>query len=153
MMTANGDSQKHDVLSERNAWIILILLVGLLCGFVVYVVYQINNQPQQLPTLVIEEQITITNMTFAGTSNSSVNTIVLTLKNTGIKQVTIGQARVNNIVMNIATANSTTILKVGDTGSLTILNVGWVKDNLYNVALYDSSSKQVGGYEANAPGS
>src|SRR4030066_1223935 len=40
--------------------------------------------------------ITITNVQFAGTSGDAANTIVLTLKNTGTKSVTVSQVKVNN---------------------------------------------------------
>jgi len=67
--------------------------------------------------------------------------------------VTIGQVKVNGIVKSIATANSTTALKVGDTGSITILNVGWIKGLPYIVELIDTSSEIVGSYETTVTGS
>ena len=97
--------------------------------------------------------ITITNMTFGGTSGSAGNTIVLTLKNTGTKVVTIGQVKINNAVATISASNSTTTLSAGDTGkSLTLTSVGWTNGNPYKVDLYDSSGNAVGSYQANAPG-
>jgi flagellin-like protein len=94
--------------------------------------------------------ITITTMTFSGTSGSGTNTIVLTLKNTGTKAVTIGQVKVNNVGFSFS-GNGTT-LQSGATGTLTITNVGWSNGNPYKVDLYDSSGTAVGSYQANAPG-
>ena len=42
--------------------------------------------------------VTITNVNFAGTSGAADNTIVLTLKNTGTKSVTISQVKVNTAI-------------------------------------------------------
>jgi flagellin-like protein len=94
--------------------------------------------------------ITITNVSFGGTSGQADNTIVLTLKNTGTKQVTIAQVKVNNVVKSFS-GNST--LNPGDTGkTLTISAVGWSYGNPYKIDLFDSSGNAVGSTQQNAPG-
>jgi flagellin-like protein len=94
--------------------------------------------------------ITITTMTFNGNSGNATNTIVLTMKNTGTRIVTIGQVKVNNIAKSFS-GNST--LNTGDSGkTLTIASVDWTYGNPYKVDLFDSSGNAVGSYQQNAPG-
>jgi len=94
--------------------------------------------------------ITVTNTSFKGSSNVTSNYIEITLKNTGTKQVTIGQIRINNIIRTF-TGNAT--LAPGDVGRvLSITNVGWVNGNPYKIDLYDSSGNAVGSTQQNAPG-
>ena len=96
--------------------------------------------------------ITITNMSFGGPSGDAANTIVLTLKNTGTKQVTIAQVKVNNVGKSFAPAANAT-LNPGDTGKiLTISAVGWSYGNPYKIDLFDSSGNAVGSTQQNAPG-
>jgi len=95
--------------------------------------------------------ITITDVTFVPNATNSTNTIVLTLKNTGTKQVTIAQVKVNNVVKS--SFNETTTLNPGDYGkTLTISNVGWSYGNPYKIDLFDSSGNAVGSTQQNAPG-
>jgi len=91
--------------------------------------------------------ITITDVTF--NSNSS---ITLTMKNTGTKQVTLGQVKINSV--NVwANVTGTTQLSAGDTGkTLLISNYAWVYGNPYKIELYDSSGNGVGSTQQNAPG-
>jgi flagellin-like protein len=94
--------------------------------------------------------ITITNTQFYGTSGGAGNNIILTLKNTGTKQVTISQVRVNNVVSTI-NSTSTTTLAAGDTGkTFTIDAVGWTSGNPYKIELYDASGQVVGSTQQNA---
>ena len=103
--------------------------------------------------------ITITDYTFAdvnGVANQgsglSNNTIILIMKNTGTKQVTIANVKVNNAVK---TFNGTSILNAGDVGiTLTIYmgTVGWTNGNPYKIDLYDSSGSIVGSTQPTAPG-
>jgi flagellin-like protein len=96
--------------------------------------------------------ITITNVEFAGVSSTANNTIVLTLKNTGTKQVTIGTIKVNNYV-RVFDGNTT--LNSGDTGKTLTIYMGssyWTNGNPYKVELYDSSGGAVGSTQQNAPG-
>jgi flagellin-like protein len=87
--------------------------------------------------------LTITDVSFQGTSGVNTNSIVLTLKNTGTKQVTIGQVKVNNNIAGNVTG--TTTLAAGDIGkTLTINNWGWVSGNPYKIDLYDASGTGVG---------
>jgi flagellin-like protein len=94
--------------------------------------------------------ITVTNVSFQGVSADANNTIVLTLKNTGTKQVTIAQVKVNNTPMNFT---GTTTLIAGQTGAaVTISTVNWVDGNPYKIELYDASGQGVGSTQQNAPG-
>jgi flagellin-like protein len=91
--------------------------------------------------------ITITDSTF--NSNSS---ITLTMKNTGTKQVTLGQVRINNV--NVwANVTGTLQLSAGDAGKTLIINsYNWTNGNPYKIELYDSSGGGVGSTQQNAPG-
>jgi flagellin-like protein len=91
--------------------------------------------------------LTMTDVTF--NTNSS---ITLTIKNTGTKQVTLGQVKINNV--NVwANVTGTTQLSAGDTGKTLIINsYVWVYGNPYKIELYDSSGGGVGSTQQNAPG-
>jgi flagellin-like protein len=94
--------------------------------------------------------ITVTNVSFQGGSANSTNTIVLTLKNTGTKQVTILQVKVNNTPMNIT--GTATLIAGQANAVLTLLDVNWVDGNPYKIELYDASGQGVGSTQQNAPG-
>jgi flagellin-like protein len=96
--------------------------------------------------------LTITSVSFVGTSSSNNNSITLTVKNTGTKVVTLGQVKINNVDV-WANVNGTTVLSAGDVGkTLTITNVGWVNGNPYKIDLIDASGNGVGSTQQNAPG-
>jgi flagellin-like protein len=90
--------------------------------------------------------ITITNVSFAGTTTQNVT---LAVKNTGTNKVTIGQAKVNNAVVTID-SSSTLTYAAGATGTIT-LDTTWVAGNPYKFELYDSNGQVVGSYQATAP--
>ncbi|MDI6805128.1 MAG: DUF4352 domain-containing protein [Candidatus Bathyarchaeia archaeon] len=94
--------------------------------------------------------ITITNVDFKGNSGEANNTIVLTVKNTGTKQVTIGTIKVNDYV-KVFEGNTT--LNSGFTGKLTIYmgDHPWKNGDPYKIELYDSSGSLVGSTQQNAP--
>jgi flagellin-like protein len=102
--------------------------------------------------------MTITKVTYAdmngianqGSGNAN-NTVILSVKNTGTKQVTIGSVRVNNILASILTTNSTLTYAAGTTGTIELQNVDWSNGNPYQFNLYDSSGNGVGSYQQNAP--
>jgi flagellin-like protein len=102
--------------------------------------------------------LTITNVQFNGVSGvqTNANNITLLIKNTGTKQVTIGQVKVNN---NIATidnsAATTTTYPAGSSANVTITgtNANWSNGNPYKIDLYDSSGSGVGSTQVNGPGS
>jgi flagellin-like protein len=95
--------------------------------------------------------VTVTNMQFT-TSDSTTNIIVLTLKNTGTKSVTIAQVRVNN---NLAAGTELPLSLTAGQANVTLTITGdyanWVKGNPYKVELYDSNGQVVGSYQATAP--
>jgi len=94
--------------------------------------------------------ITMTNVQFVGTSADQNNTIIVTLKNTGTKQVTISSIKMNSYVKQF-TGNAT--MSAGDAGrDLTITAAGWTNGNPYKIELYDSSGGGVGSTQQNAPG-
>ena len=95
--------------------------------------------------------MTITYVAFQGTSGLGNNTAVLTLKNTGTKQVTIAQIKINNVVMPTFSGNGTT-LNSGLSGTITVSNVGWANGNPYAINLYDASGNGVGATQQTAPG-
>ena len=102
--------------------------------------------------------ITITNVTFAdlnGIENQGSgltnNTIILAVKNTGTKQVTVGQIKINNVIY--ATFSGTgTMLNSGQTGTIKVSAVGWSNGNPYAINLYDASGNGVGSTQQTAPG-
>jgi flagellin-like protein len=94
--------------------------------------------------------LTITNAQFSGTGNVN---IVLSVKNTGTKSVTVAQTKVNNIVY---TFSGTATVAAGGTTTLTIdmtsgTPAAWVAGNPYKMDLYDTSGQVVGSYQATAP--
>jgi flagellin-like protein len=91
--------------------------------------------------------ITITNMIFKGSNGTTNNYIALTLKNTGTKQVTIGQAKVNNVATSF---NGTSTLNPGVIGTFNVLSVDWSYGNPYKVDLFDTSGNAVGSNQQNA---
>jgi flagellin-like protein len=95
--------------------------------------------------------ITINNTDFQGFTGLANNTIVLTLKNTGTKQVTISNIKINNLVKTFDATNAT--LSPGDSGKLmTVNSVQWINGNPYKIELYDASGGGVGSTQQNAPG-
>jgi len=96
--------------------------------------------------------VTITNVEFKGLSGVAGNTIVLTMKNTGTKQVILAQVKVNNIVK---TFSGNTTLDAGDTGKTLTISMGtgsWSNGNPYKIDLFDSSGSIVGSTQPTAPG-
>ena len=96
--------------------------------------------------------ITITDYTFNGSSGDTNNSITIVMKNTGTKQVTIANVKVNNAVK---ISNGTKTIDAGATGkTLTIYmgTVGWSNGNPYKIDLYDSSGSIVGSTQPTAPG-
>jgi len=97
--------------------------------------------------------VNINNMQFTDDGGSpAADVIVLTLKNTGTKAVTISIAKVNNIA-----AAGTELPLSMDAGeeditlTLTGANAAWTAGNPYKVDLYDGSGQVVGSYQATAP--
>ena len=102
--------------------------------------------------------LTITNVAFWGGSGNANNYVILSIKNSGTKTVTIGTAKINSIAMTIdGGANTTTLTYTtsGTTasGTIQIDNVGWVNGNPYQFNLYDTSGNGIGSYQATSPGS
>jgi hypothetical protein len=96
--------------------------------------------------------LTVTDTSFQGGSGTANNTIVLTVKNTGTKQVTIGTIRVNSFAMYF-TGNAT--LSAGDANKQFTVYMGtsyWTNGNPYKIELYDVSGNGVGSTQQNAPG-
>jgi len=84
-------------------------------------------------------------------SGVATNRLILTLKNTGTKEVTLSQIRVNKVIETFDTTNAT--LKPGANNMLlAIYNVGWSNGNPYEIDLYDSSGTGIGSTQLNAPG-
>jgi len=98
--------------------------------------------------------ITITDYSFlpVGSSGDTNNSITIVMKNTGTKQVTIANVKINNAVK---TFSGNTTIDAGATGkTLTIYmgTVGWSNGNPYKIDLYDSSGSIVGSTQPTAPG-
>ncbi|MCJ7767654.1 hypothetical protein MUP79_04630 [Candidatus Bathyarchaeota archaeon] len=95
--------------------------------------------------------ISITNTVFGGNTGEANNTIVLSLKNTGTKQVTLTVAKVNSIPRTTDPTELT--LTAGNSSTLTINSVQWYNGNPYKIELYDASGGGVGSTQQNAVGS
>jgi hypothetical protein len=124
---------------------------------------QILEWSEQAPanSFMGSSSITITNVNFMGGSGNANNTIQLTMKNTGTKQVTIGIVKVNNVVETFADNDTGTAwtqlhtLSPGDSGKLMDVYMGtgsWLNGNPYKIELYDGSGQGVGSTQQNAPG-
>jgi flagellin-like protein len=100
--------------------------------------------------------LTITSVDFLpnGGSGLSNNYMVLHVKNTGTKQVTVAQVKINNIdyTSSINATASTVTYGPAITGTITINNLNWANGNPYKIDLYDSSGTGVGSTQQNAPG-
>ena len=102
--------------------------------------------------------LTITNVAFNGGSNVTTNKVVLTIKNTGTKTVTVGTVKINNIAATIdpVGGNTTTLTYATSgttlTGTIQLDNVDWANGQAYQFNLYDTSGNGIGSYQATAPG-
>jgi flagellin-like protein len=96
--------------------------------------------------------ISVTNTDFLGNSGNATNTIYIHLKNTGTKQVTIANIKVNNLVKTFSSATNATLV-AGAISELTIESVQWYNGNPYKIELYDASGGGVGSTQQNAVGS
>ena len=102
-------------------------------------------------TFMQTEQVSITNMAFSGSTNSSSNDIVLTVKNTGSSKTTISVVTLNNAVWSGVTLNpSSGELAAGATGTVTLNDVTWISGNTYRVVLQSSTGTNVASYEKRA---
>jgi flagellin-like protein len=99
--------------------------------------------------------LTITNVTFVGTSGVAGNNITLSIKNSGTKTVTVGSVKINNLPAQIDSSSQLTYTtsSSGNTGSITLDSVGWSNGNPYQINLYDSSGNALGSTQQNSPGS
>jgi flagellin-like protein len=102
--------------------------------------------------------LTITKVVFWGGSNVTGNYVVLSIKNTGTKTVTIGTVKINSVALawdNSANTTTLTYTTSGATatGTIQIPNVGWSNGSPYQFNLYDTSGNGIGSYQATAPGS
>jgi archaeal type IV pilus assembly protein PilA len=112
--------------------------------------------------------ITVTNVSFESTDPAAIedNNIVLSLKNTGTKSLTMCAVRVNNQIVNFTATvteidfvndndpNAVFTMEAGDTGVMTIYGPlgNWNSGNPYKVDLYDGSNQVIGSTQQNAPG-
>jgi hypothetical protein len=104
--------------------------------------------------------LTVTNVYFTDVngvvnqgSNATNNAVILSVKNTGTKTVTVGTVKINNILATIQTNNSTTTYAAGTTGQIELQNVDWLNGNPYMFTLFSTTGSGVGSYQANSPGS
>jgi flagellin-like protein len=102
-------------------------------------------------TFMQTEQVSITNMAFSGTSNTSSNDIVLTVKNTGSSKATISVVYLNDAVYSDVTLSpSSGELAAGATGSVTLNDVTWISGNSYKVVLQSSTGTNIASYTKKA---
>jgi flagellin-like protein len=101
-------------------------------------------------TFMQTEQVQITNMAFSGTTNSSTNDIILTVKNTGSSKTTLSAATLNNDVVTATYSFTAGELAPGATGTVTLTDVQWISGNTYRVVLQSSTGTNVASYEKKA---
>jgi flagellin-like protein len=99
--------------------------------------------------------VTVTTMSFSGTAGANPNTIVVALKNTGTKEVTIATIKVNNVVIPALNVTGTMTVAAAGSTSLTIsLGTGsgapWTSGNAYKVDFYDTNNQVVGSFQQTA---
>jgi len=96
--------------------------------------------------------LTITNTVFSGGTGVPTNNIILSIKNTGTKVVTIDQIKVNDVIADISNSTNVLTYSAGTRGTITLDNVKWVNGNPYAINLYDANWNGVGSTQMNAPG-
>jgi flagellin-like protein len=84
-------------------------------------------------------------------SGQSNNTIILAVKNTGTRPVTLSQIRINNVAYSNFTGNPSLTWTSGQNGTITVGQVGWSNGNPYAINLFDSTGTGVGSTQATAP--
>ena len=153
--------------AEKASTLVVILAVFLFLSMVNLHIVEVRAQ--ELPTLHMNPSafsvqnaslpfslnLTITNVTFIPNNTNATNSIVLSIKNTGTKTVTIGTVKINNNAAQIDPASTLTYTtsSSGNTGNVTLDNVGWAYGNAYQFNLYDGSGNGIGSYQSNSPGS
>jgi flagellin-like protein len=100
-------------------------------------------------TFMQTEQVSITNMQYTGTTNTTTNDIALSVKNTGSSKVTITQVTVNDAVYT-ATYSPAAEIDSGGTATVTVNDVNWISGNTYRVVLQSSTGTNVASYEKKA---
>ncbi len=101
---------------------------------------------------------TITNVQFTDTvgDGTGEKIIVMELKNTGTKTITIAAVKVNNQLVAESSWSSVngTSVNAGDGLELTISDTlgAWVNGNTYKIDLFDANNQVVGSTQQNAPG-
>ena len=95
--------------------------------------------------------LTVTDISFTGgLSGDPNNDIVVFIRNSGTKQLTIAKVHLNG-VDKYSSCNGTFTYAPGATGNFTIQDIGWVSGNPYEVKLFDNSNNPIGASQENAP--
>ena len=82
------------------------------------------------------QEITVTEVTFSGTTGAANNTIVLAITSTGSRNAIISLVKVNG---NLATSSDTPLpVVVGASGSLTITAAGWESGHEYTISMFEA---------------
>jgi flagellin-like protein len=106
-------------------------------------------------SFVGSSSVTVTNVVFTGdpkSSNTTSNKIVISIKNTGTKQVTVGIVKINSVIETWNSTPSPCTLSPSSTGTITVTmgswpNV-WVSGTPCDIAILDTSGNGLGGYTA-----
>ena len=91
--------------------------------------------------------ITITNVEFNSATGNATAYMTLILKNTGTKQVTVAQVKVNNLIQNFDPTNA--VIAAGLSNVSLAVYCPWVNGNPYKIDLYDASGTGVGSTQQN----
>jgi flagellin-like protein len=101
-------------------------------------------------TFMKTEPYNIVSVNFGGTTNSSSNTIVLRVQNTGTASFTVTKdAKVNGVAKTLLNSLEVTIA-AGSTQDVTISNVQWINGRTYNIEMITAQGTKIT-YIANAP--
>jgi hypothetical protein len=94
------------------------------------------------------EPYNIVSVNFGGTTNSSSNTIVLRVQNTGTASFTVTRnAKVNGVAKTLA---AEVTIAAGTTSDVTIPSVQWINGRTYNIEMVTAQGTKIT-YIANAP--
>lgn len=129
---------------------IIIIAVIVAVAIAVEAWTEAHEQTFVSPAILTPLQITSTRFVSERALNNATGYITLTIKCTDTHQVTVGQAKVNNVAA-IIDSSSTLTYSPSMSGSIMLDNVTWSNGNSYKIDLYDVSGTGVGSTQQNAP--
>jgi len=99
-------------------------------------------------TFMRTESLSITNMTFAGTTSANKN-ITCPTKNPGTSKVTVAEIRVNDVAVSSSAITGSLTFEPGDVRDI-VIKYAWTAGNNYKVTMLSGSGTVVAAYEKTA---